>query len=1414
MTTRLLQNLSSVLILVATLSAAFPAFAEPLPFGQLEDGTRVMFDSQLPHDYKKAVKHIDGFFMDRPKTAQEYVKRMKASCSKRFGGHGALGMLAALGPEMVEESLQEVTGDSIGFAAAQVAAGPQDDPAWFIHWAEGTLSWDTMQMIGIAVVSQILVERAAQPITNDICAYYLVPSKNKIPLPTEGIVDGSVARQMSQMNPEEVTIAKRIYKNVRVRRALVSGTGMGLGMVLGQNFIEAKNDPNLRLCARKQFTKRWGDVSEYAEAASACRDAARTWFSKTKAADLSASVLSALLSGGITYGIREAGGAALHASGMMDRSQLLRYLSKHEVRARLARSIRYRSGAKAAWYTIRGLKVAAATTGVGFAVEVALEAGTGIIIYYVDQNIFRPIVIPWAKGIAYENEIKSDASDLERSLTIALSGNQNWQGKMTIQGGGVVPMSQTIDTTFEPVESILSNMQFKAAQWRDHSLQDVNEIRSNWMDAVKYPDAVVNTAKSFYETMIDLGGHDTLYPTPLTWDFFTNPNSLYKTPLAQALNKLTANTDQSKKQLDNLVYELDTAYNYIRQLGSADGRKSLINDKLITPAFAKRIETPEVQEALKKDAQKVQAAGLALMAATEGKDVTPNVELALKSLVAMVNDPNSIFGFPALYRSGNGSTSPKWAQALRSNLDLSDKYGYVDGSDSCGNTTKNGVRMVKKVDRYPAPKTYDGKLEARSRCNNDERYAFVRGVYTNRIYMALKNYVGFPFKLQPKVEDVEQILNAVSNGELFQQNTMTAMTPDKPYGVSSPLFSKANTLFGISMPFGAESSSTVRLYSNLDLFVNKLLCGNWLNQSFIGENDVPVLEKFKKEGLRVKMGAPRIAVELDGKSVPFVCQLGTGMAYRKYVDYYAKDFMFLDRKNVAPMRTALSYTGQMSGNYAPDASNAIPRQYTDFLDLAMRRIAPQFLQDPSSFTKLWEERVAKPYTKLSTDHGLQGRYEKLMKQTMLQQGVVWRRKGDYSKCDYKSVSDFWNCATANVYLPQNLQEPRNAALVAFQQDEVQSPEWKRLNSPMAKGLGAYVTNVLEKPLERMDDQSGRGLFASTAADINMYSKILWRVTKNLQGRMSKAGLDGLPAAAKIAVVLRRLESANEVTWQMIDENAPTNPKACSPEQLKKGCTGSRVAAYGVVEAVLPMLKYPSQRAYFKMLEVEYKNARLLPSVKPEDNRLTSNLSNSNDESIDQVMARFADEIKSSPTDRIGTLRAKVPDIAWKFSRTDSFFRTAKTLAMMSVEVDLLRAAKAATSMIWAKKKTPKGEVYILSAQDQVVLNSIVFESLRALRSTFTTIHNQVALFDAFKQGSGDPKVNEAYNSVEELAHKLQDVSSTAFDYFTEVPCQHRAMLDRIYKSRPDLNRSVQCAVEAKQLSLDSASIKRFENVIR
>ncbi|RYX78200.1 hypothetical protein EON76_06810, partial [bacterium] len=476
MTARSNQMLSTVLILVAISVAGLfgqTANATPMPFGEAADGTRIMFDSRLPHDYKKASKHIDDFFVDRPATAQDYVKRMKANCSRRFKGHGAFGMLAALGPELVEETFQEIAGDSLGFSAAQVAAGPQDDPAWFIHWAESTISTDMLQQIGIAVVTQIFVERQLQGVTNDVCAYYLAKSPNKVPLPTVGIEDGSVTRQLSQMTPDEALIAKRIYKNVRLRRAAVSGGGMALGMVLGQNYMEAKNDINLRKCVVSKFAKRWGSVSEFAEASDACHTAARTWFSKAKAADLSASVLSALMSGGVTYGIRESAGAGIRATGIMDRSQLLRYLSSHETRARLASMKRLRAGGKAAWYTIRGVKIAAATTGVGFMVEVALEAGTSVVIYYVDQNVFRPIVIPYFKGWMYDHELSTDTQDITVSLNNALSGKQNWKQKLVIAGGGTVPMSQTVDSNLKSVEELLSDLQFKTSQWRDHALQDV-----------------------------------------------------------------------------------------------------------------------------------------------------------------------------------------------------------------------------------------------------------------------------------------------------------------------------------------------------------------------------------------------------------------------------------------------------------------------------------------------------------------------------------------------------------------------------------------------------------------------------------------------------------------------------------------------------------------------------------------------------------------------------------------------------------------------------------------------------------------------------------------------------------------------------------------------------------------------------
>ncbi|RYZ70339.1 MAG: hypothetical protein EOP05_13450 [Proteobacteria bacterium] len=363
-------------------------------------------------------------------------------------------------------------------------------------------------------------------------------------------------------------------------------------------------------------------------------------------------------------------------------------------------------------------------------------------------------------------------------------------------------------------------------------------------------------------------------------------------------------------------------------------------------------------------------------------------------------------------------------------------------------------------------------------------------------------------------------------------------------------------------------------------------------------------------------------------------------------------------------------------------------------------------------------------------------------------------------------------------------------------------------------MTTYAKTELESPLSKMADQSGRGLYATTAAEVGLYSKVMWKVTKNVQDRLSKAGVNSLPKVAQIAVILRRLARANELTWQMIDEHTPTHPKACSADQLAKGCSASRVAAYGVVEAMLPMLGSQMQRQTFRMLEVEFKNARLLPEVKPTDNRLVSKLSNKNDESIDQVMERFASDLKSSPENRLGSLRAKMPDVAWKFSRTDAFFRTAKTFALMSVELDLFNAVKAATNMIWMTKKTAKGEVYILSTEDRLVLTSIVFESAKGMRSTFQSIHGQVALFDAFKQGSGDPKVNEAYGPIEDLAHKMQDITSSAFDYFTETSCQHRGMLDSIYKSRPDVNRSVSCAVQSGKLSLDNmAAIKRFENVV-
>lgn len=1425
-------KLSIVALLVATtFTALSPArAAQPIPFGVAEDGTHVVLQAPAGTDRDRVINAIRQANASRPRNAEEFVHRMKRSCLGKRSGlvAGAVGGAVMFGKEFFEEIPQEFSGDALGFAGAQLFAGPEE-PGWMVHWSENVISGDFLAQIGIAVAAQTSITQMAAGLMSDVCNYYLLPNKRKVPIPMTD-ADGN----FRMMTVDEQQAVRKIYKRVRARRALVNGGAMGVGMVLGRFIIEAKNDVDLRKCAAQSMTKRWGEASDFVQHQRACETAARKWFSKTKAGELNAAIISSLISGVGTYAVREAGEAAIIAgtkkaiafSSFMDRNMLLKSLASKALQRDLSRRAIQKGVVKTVKIVVRSIKMMRSTVKGNFAIEVILEAGTGFVAYWAEEHIVRPVINPYFQKMSYQSQMGELLTKLQQSTNVALSPNQKYTYMYqppTRFGSAMVPVfSRPVESALPPVEDLITEIAFTNSQWKETIAFEANEIRQNWMDVVKYPDNVMNSAHKLYSKLIELGSHDTLMPSPHSWDFFSNPQSIFK---KQALDAIKTLEPKSQK-LDNIIGEVFVMLELAGNLQSAEGREKLINEHLISREFANRVADPVTQKSLAADLKKILEAGYHLCVALQipqncnmapadmknGLNQQQNVIKGLEILLSIVNNPNSIFAFPAVYRSTEANPGGFFSSI---GDDLVAAVGNGNkAANHCNQKNSRGQDLVKGF--FWRGQQFNTKWPYYL-CDGNDRYGFATGVYPNRIYRALSKNIGYPFKLRPRVEDLELILSK-EDGSLFQENDLTDLAPvGFAYGTDHAMreVEELHSSDGFStvtrevkrMPideiYKLAGDGPLTLRTKLDLFVNRLLCGPSLDKKFFADNDIAVLKDLRKEGLRLTTGLPRIAVELDGISAPLVCEMDPsgqtpkGMNFQSYVDYFSRDLERPGSASSAPERHKLVYGSSTPIAYR-EGKDFISKAYSDFLELASRRIDPEFLKAPEEFEKLWEDKISKHYNGFIQSREYQKRYEAAIKKTVDTLGIIWRRAGDVGKCEFLTVIK-GGCGTSNIYKPDDLINARVNTFAAFHWLEPGSPLAKQYESRLNSNMDVFVKNTLDKPFSAFQQETGRGLYASSSAEVNLAIRYIWQMAKYYERTIKQKDPKAKTEAsmAKIKTHLRRISIASELVWQFIDENTPTSNATCPPQLRKVGCTASRMVTVELVKAYLTSFTSKRDREEYRSLENIIINGYRELGLGGADLNV--------DEPISVTLENLANIHRITPENPFGLFAEKFPNIMADHVRNDTFFRIARASIMISLQKELYGIARSTYDLRVISRK-----LGVVSNETELVNFTNEKGMLGFIRSTFEGSLNQLSVFDAFKNGEGEKQqVKEEFAELEQTTLKIKGYFDRASN-FNYMPCDRRLLLDNLYKARPDLSRSVDCAVEAKKLDLSRDAIEKFE----
>ncbi len=1156
-------------------------------------------------------------------------------------------------------------------------------------------------------------------------------------------------------------------------------------------------------------------------------------------------------------------------NNLKPKMDILDRLVKEAIERRIESSVVMRGGVKVVTITLSAVKVVGLGSlrffsrggPVGYTVQALVhmsktlgqEVFLGFASYWADENIVRPWITPYARGFAFEKSTESTLKDMNVSVDYLTSFGKDWKTSGIKKPCGILnDLSKREDcnkpTRLRSVEEFLSDIQWKAREWVNHIGVDVDEILENWNSATNYPEVILYQGKKYYDALLRFGGHEVLLPQPTHLGFLNRDSSDFHRSAfdKQIVLLLSSNLKRVIDLADSLFYLI----NNLDQLRTDEGVETLTREGWIPKSFADNLKAhrSEIDPKIDSAIETIMIAFLEIYGdetepgtfSVEGaaaimmnKQIPEDEKIekaamlltsAVKRLSALLTDANSFFRLPAKYREGTRENLAWEQRRPRELTGMMDKYWVND----CGKGESQahsvfrlprpaGDNFLWRCDEFATDKEGNAfAIEApivpssHGVSSASQRGVFAREVYTNRLYMALHDHIGYPFRLQLELDDMEAILYQETAGRIFAPASLPAVTErrkgflnlftDYAYGTSS-------TLFG---------NGGIRFYSNLDVLVEQSLCGEPLGDQKIENVDVPLISWVKKtrEGLRVSTGLPSVTLGPLGTDLPEVCsRKKNAMNSVLYADYFSPDFMFLNQVDVAPLRHRLTPTLMNIRNYISDDNlkKLAQKDYADFLEFAMRRVNPNLImaQDTMGFFDLaWNEAIAKPLDAHFQDKNLPTRYQEAIKNAVDSNAVVWKDAGVFSPGSghaEKGIIDLLS---------------HTSVRAIFYAGEASNRGYQETFSALEQRRNG-LKSLLSKPLENLISEFGRSLSATNNGEALVYAQVLWKISESILNKQNASGLTDAARNLESSALhyLYRLSQYPKVGMAMIDRNSQKHPK--NSEFSRQDLA----TAYGLVEAALPAVASTRIQAIARRAQSRLRRnlEKGVDSAQSQDFRF---LAQKDPEPVDKILQDFSEginvpevgsafgqtecsaqgspiKVSSDYSSSTFTSLQNMLDLAGKengylkLGRNDEMFKAALSAYQFLIDRDAIDLA----NLIFAALKTnDKSGNPIFDRSSQISMKSAVVESLKLLVAVGKRPLDYSRWWDTLLRETGEDQLNCAFSETRKTLGLLASLFGSELEHLLKQNCDEVLWLDDFYGRRGDFSESIGCALEQNKIS--------------